>query len=190
MKIFKAFTSLALSLFILQANAQTEAPKGYSSGKLVLADNTVVTGFIKDNIRKDASLVLLNGGKEKNYNGLDLNGAEIDGSSFVCIRGDFFKVMVNGDLSFLQKSSNASSKPTYSGGEVMFISGTEGKTGDYFIYDNRIHELKLVSKKNLNALITGTFGGYTPAIDKAKAAEGNIAGLKEAVEVYNGRNGK
>lgn len=190
MKIFKLLPAFALSLIFLPAFAQTQAPEGFSKGKLVLPDNTVVTGFIKDNIRKDASVTLLSGGTEKVYNGADLNSAETDAASFICIKGDFFKVVCTGELSFLQKSSDASSKPTYNGNEVLFISGTAGKAGDYFIYDNRSRELKLVSKKNLNALIAGTFGEYTPAIDKAKAAEGNIAGLKEAVEVYNGRNGK
>ena len=190
MKILKILSFLAFTLIFLQATAQTEAPKGFSRGKIILPDNSVVSGLIKDNIRKDASVVLLSGGTEKNYSGADLISAEIDAVSFICIRGDFFKVVCSGELSFLQKSSNASSKPSYNGTEVSFISGTEGKPGDYFIYDNRTRQLKLVSKKNLDTLIAGTFSGYTPAVDKAKAAQGNIAQLKEAVEVYNNRNGK
>ncbi|MFM6925389.1 MAG: hypothetical protein ACKOU7_07780, partial [Ferruginibacter sp.] len=64
MKILKLLPGLALSLLFLQANAQ-EAPKGFGKGKVTLADNTVVTGFIKDNIRKDASVTLLVNGQEK-----------------------------------------------------------------------------------------------------------------------------
>ncbi len=190
MKILKTLSAVVLSLALLQATAQTEAPKGFSKGKIVLPDNTVVAGFIKDNISKDASVTVLNGGTEKKYNGADIVSVEINDASFICIKGDFFKVVCSGELSFLQKSSNASSKPSYNGNEVIFMSGTEGKPGDYFIYDNRDQQLKLVSKKNLNAVIAVTFGGYTPAIEKAKAAQGNIAQLKEAVELYNGRNGK
>ena len=189
MKILKMLTGLVLSLFVLQATAQTEAPKGFSKGKIVLADNTVVTGFIKDNIRKDASVVLLSDGKEKKYNGADLASAEIDAASYVCIKGDFFKVVANGELTFLQKSSNASSKPTQIGNEVFFISGTEGKPGDFFIYENKNQQLKLVSKKNLNSVVANSFGGYAPAIEKAKAAQDDIAQLKSAVESFNSRNG-
>lgn len=190
MKILKTLSALLFSMAFLQAGAQTEAPKGFAKGKIVLPDNTVITGFIKDNIRKDASVTVLAGGKEKDYSATDINAAEIDGISFTCIKGDFFKIVCTGELSFLQKSSNASSKPLYNGTEVYFSSGTAGKTGDYFIYDNRSQQLNLVSKKNLDAVINGSFGAYTPALDKAKAAQGNIAQLKEAVEVYNGRNGK
>ena len=188
MKILKMLTGLVLSLFVLQATAQTEAPKGFSKGKIVLPDNTVINGFIKDNIRKDASVVMLSNGKEKKYNGADIASAEIDAASYVCIKGDFFKVVANGELTFLQKSSNASSKPTQVGNEVFFISGTDGKPGDYFIYENKNQQLKLVSKKNLTAVVANSFGGYGPAIEKAKAAQDDIALLKDAIETYNGRS--
>ena len=189
MKILKLLPAVALSLLFLQTNAQ-EAPKGFTKGKVTLADNTIVTGFIKDNIRKDASVTLLVNGKEKKYNGGDIAAAEIDASTYNCIKGDFFKVVCNGELTFLQKASDASSKPTTVGNEVFFLSGTEGKPGDYFIYENKSQQLKLVSKKNLNEVIAGSFGGYTPALDKAKAASGDIVLLKDAVETYNNRNNK
>lgn len=189
MKIFKLLSGFALSLLFLHANAQ-EAPKGFNKGKVTLPDNTVVSGFIKDNIRKDASVTLLVNGKEKKYNGSDIASAEIDATAYNCMKGDFFKVVCNGELTFLQKSSDASSKPTRVGNEVFFLSGTEGKPGDYFLYENKTQQLKLVSKKNFNDVVTNSFAGYAPAIEKAKAAQGDIAQLKGAVEIYNGRNGK
>ena len=188
MKILKMLPTLALSLVLLQANAQTDAPKGFAKGSIVLPDNSVVKGFIRDNMRNDASVTMLRNGTEKSYSGSDINAVEIDGTGYTCIKGDFFKVVADGELKFLQKSSDASSKPSYNGGEVSFISGTAGKTGDYFIYNNQ--ELKLVSKKTLNAVIAASFGGYSPAVDKAKEAQGNIAQLKDAVDVFNKRNGK
>jgi len=187
MKILKLLSGVALSLLFLQTNAQ-EAPKGFSKGKVTLADNTVVTGFIKDNIRKDASVTILLNGKEKKYQGADIASAEIDATTYNCIKGDFFKVVCNGELTFLQKASDASSKPTTIGSEVFFISGTEGKPGDYFIYENKTQQLKLVSKKNLNDVVTNSFGGYAPAIEKAKAAQTDIAQLKGAVESFNSRS--
>ncbi len=190
MKILKLLSGVALSLLFLQTNAQTEAPKGFSKGKVVLADNTTLSGFIKDNIRKDASVVLLVNGKEKKYDGADIMAVEIEAVYYNCIKGDFFKVVCNGELTFLQKSSNASSKPTRIGNDVLFLSGTDGKPGDYFIYESKNQQLKLVSKKNLNAIITESFQGYAPAIEKAKAAQQDIAQLKHAVDAYNSRNGK
>jgi hypothetical protein len=189
MKILKLLSAAALSLLFLQTNAQ-EAPKGFTKGKVTLADNTVITGFIKDNIRKDASVTLLVDGKEKKYHGADIAAAEVDATIYNCMKGDFFKVVCNGELTFLQKSSDASGKPTTVGNEVFFLSGTQGKPGDYFIYENKSQQLKLVSKKNLNDVVTNSFGGYAPAIEKAKAAQADVALLKDAVESYNGRNGK
>ena len=189
MKILKQLSAVALSLLFLQTNAQ-DAPKGFSKGNIVLPDNTSIGGLIKDNIRKDASVIVWIDGKEKKYNGSDIESAEIDGTSYYCIKGDFFKVVCNGELTFLQKSSNAASKPTTIGNEVFFLSGTEGRPGDYFIYENKSKELKLVSKKNLNTVVSTSFDGYSPAIEKAKVAKEDIALLKDAVETYNKRNGK
>ena len=101
------------------------------------------------------------------------------------MKGDFFKVVCNGELTFLQKASNASSKPTQIGNEVFFLSGTEGKPGDYFIYENKNQQLKLVSKKTLSTVIANSFGTYAPAIEKA--AQNDIAQLKDAVDTYNSR---
>jgi hypothetical protein len=190
MKNLKMFLAAALSFAFLQAGAQTDAPKGFGKGKVVLPDHTIVSGFIKDNIRKNASVILLVDGKEKKYDGADIATAEIDGISYHCLKGDFFREISKGELTFLQKASDASSKPTYAGNQVLFLSGTEGRPGDYFIYESRSHQLKLVSKKNLNDVVAGSFEGYSPAIEKAKAAQGDIALLKEAVESFNNRSNK
>ncbi len=190
MKNLKLFFTAACSLFLLQASAQTEAPKGFSKGKVVLLDKTTVNGLLKDQIRKNASVILLAEGKEKKYDGADIVSVEIEGVGYTCIKGDFFKEISTGELAFLQKSSNASSKPTQVGSDVLFISGTAGKIGDYFIYENKNQQLKLVSKKNLEVVVAESFAGYTPAIEKAKAAQADIARLKDAVESYNNRGGK
>ncbi len=190
MKILKFVSSLAFSIIFLQATAQNEVPKGFSKGNLILADNSTVSGYIKDNIKRDAAVILFKEGKEKNYNGSDLISVETGAGKFICIHGDFFKVVCSGELSFLQKASDASSTPSFNGTEAMFNNGTEGKPGDYFIYDNRINNLKILSKKNFDDVIARAFEGYGPAIEKAKTAQGDIAMLKEAVEIYNGRKGK
>lgn len=190
MKIVNILTLCIVSLVLTQANAQTEAPKGFKKGSLVLADGSSLPGFIKDNIRSNASVsfVAETGGKKKTYNGSDLNAAEIEGTKFICIKGDFFKVLSEGELNFLQKASDASGKPTYNGSEASFSSGTEGKPNDYFIYTTTSKQLKLVSKKNMDEVIAASFAGYTAAIDKAKTVNGDLSQLKDAVELYNNRN--
>ncbi len=190
MKIFKMLSALVLSVTLLQASAQNDVPKGFGKGTLVLAENSTVSGYIKDNSRRDASVILLRDGKETTYKGSELVSMETTAGNFICINGDFFKIAANGELSFLQKSSDASSQVTFNGTDAMFNSGTEGRPGDYFIYNNKSKQLKLVSKKNLNEVIAKSFDGYTPAVEKAKAAQSDITLLKEAVEIYNSRKGK
>jgi hypothetical protein len=192
MKILKILPALILSIAFLQLNAQTEVPKGFKKGTIVLADSSSVPGLIKDNIRSNASVIVMSeaGEKKKNYNGSELLSAEIEGIKFLCINGDFFRIISQGELNFLQKSSDASGKPTYNGNEAIFSNGTEGKPDDYFIYDNKSKELKLVSKKNFDEVVAKTFAGYTAAIDRAKTANGDVAQLKDAVDMYNNRSNK
>jgi hypothetical protein len=192
MKILKAVSVALFSIFFINANAQTGIPKGYSKATIVLQDNSSLTGYIKDNMKKDATISFVNekGDKKNKYNGNDIASVEIDASKFTCIKGDFFKVISNGELSFLQKSSDASGNVTYNGSEAIYASGTPGKIGDYFFYDNKSKELKLVSNKTFETVTASAFAGYAPAIEKAKSAQGNIAQLGEAVSLFNNRSGK
>ena len=190
MKSLKLIPAIILVLIFSSGQAQTEAPKGFKKGTIILADNSSVSGNIKNNIRSNASVTFISetGGKKKSYNGDELISAEIEGTKYLCMKGDFFRIISNGGLSFLQKSSDASDKPTYNGNEASFSNGTEGKIDDYFIYDSRNKQLKRISKKNFNEVTAAAFAGNTAAIDKAKALNGDVAQLKEAVEIYNNGN--
>lgn len=185
MKFLNTFAATVLSLVMLQANAQNEI-SSLKKGTIVLADGSSLSGTIKDNIRKSASVVFTqDGGKKRTYDGSELSSAEIEGTKFICIKGDFFKVLCQGELSFLQKASDASGKPSYNGNEAVFSNGTEGKPNDYFIYNSASKQLQLVSKKNVEEVAATCFAGNTAAIDKAKAINGDIALLKDAVEIFN-----
>lgn len=188
MKIVTTLMAVLLSFTLSQLNAQPEKSRGFKKAILILADGSSLTGLVKDNIRKNASVVFTDsGGVKKNYDGSALLSVEIDAIRFVCINGDFFKVLCDGELSFLQKSSDASGKPSYNGHETIFSSGTTGKPGDYFIYNGRDKRLKLVSTKNIREVAAANFAGYTPAIDRANAVKDDLSQLKEAVEAYNNR---
>jgi len=190
MKIFKSLSTAVLTVFILQVHAQNEIPKGFKNGTVILTDSSVVSGYIKENIRNHASLVMLDksGEKKKSYDGSQLISAIIDNTKYFCIRGDFFKVISEGELNFLQKSSDASAKPSYNGTETIFNNGTQGKPGDYFIYNKQQNQLNLVTKKTIDHVIETSFINCTEAIDIAKKDRSDLAQLKEAVEVYNNRN--
>jgi hypothetical protein len=190
MKILKTISLLLASFLFIKANAQNEIPKGYIKGSIVLQNNTTLNGYIKDNMKKDASVSFITdaAGKKTKYSGNDVSSVEIDGAKYTCIQGDFFRVICNGELCFLQKTSDAAGNITYNGSEAIYSSGAPGKPGDYFLYKNK--ELKLVSAQTFETVTNATFADYTPAIEKAKALKYNIGQLGEAVVIYNNRGGK
>lgn len=189
MKILKILSAFAFSLFFVQLQAQNDLPKGFRKGNIVLPDNTIINGFVKDNIRGNASVVFLTeeGKKKKEYDGNGLLSVTIDSSRFICIKGDFFRVLCEGEWNFLQKASDASGKPTYNGSEAVFSNGTDGKPGDYFTYNTESRQLKLVTKKNLDAIIAASFANCASAIDKIRSAKKDSTQLKEAVAISNTR---
>ena len=190
MKIVKSIAAaLALSLVFKQVHAQTDIPNGFKKGTVILFDSAVLSGYVKDNTGSSASVWFMASAtdKKKNYSGSDLMAAEIDGVSFLCINGDFFKVLCKGELSFLQKASDASGKVSYNGATAIFSNGTEGRPGDYFIYATAAKSLQLVSKKNMSEVAATSFNGCTAAIEKVKTANGDIAQVKDAVTLYNNR---
>ena len=185
----KSLMVMTLALPILTTNAQDTTPKGFKFGAITLASGNNLSGYVKDNMRNNASIIFLKeqGGKKITYDGTQLNAIEIEGVKFICINNDFFKVLSEGDLNFLQKSSNAKGKIVYNGTEAAVASGTDGKPGDYFIYRKNNHELKLITNKNIGEVISTSFENYTAAIEKAQEANGDPSQLKAAVDVYNKR---
>jgi hypothetical protein len=190
MKALSTISTVLLMMIFLQAKSQDAMPKGFTKGSITLADNSELTGFIRDDIRSKAAVVLIQqaGAKKITYDGDKLNSVTIDGTRYICMKGDFFKVVCDGELSFLQKSSDASSKPVYVGTEAMFINGTEGRRGDYFIFNKSLQQLKLVNNKNVADVSAVVFSSCEAAVNKAKETGADIALLKDAVVIYNNRN--
>ncbi|MBL0357899.1 MAG: hypothetical protein IPP72_13920 [Chitinophagaceae bacterium] len=190
MKKFTFIAAIFLMMISLQAKSQDTAPKGFVKGSITLNDNSEVAGYIKDDIRSKASVVMIPGtaGKKTTYDGDKLSSVTIDGIKYICMKGDFFKLLCDGELCFLQKSSDASSKPVYVGTETMFLNGTEGRPGDYFIFNKNLQQLKLVNSKNVAAVSAQSFANCEAAISKSKEAANDVAILKDAVAIYNNRN--
>lgn len=190
MKLLTAFAAVILTLAFLSAKSQITVPKGFTQGSITLADNSVITGFLKNEIRNNAAVVLIpaNGGKKITYEGTKLKSAIIDQTEYLCINGDFFKLICAGELSFLQKESDASSKPVYNGSEAIFINGTAGKPGDFYIFNNAQQQLQWVNTKNIATVSSQSFIDCDAAISKARQTGNDIALLKDAVVIYNNRN--
>ncbi len=188
MKIKPVLLALLTGISFSAATAQTNIPTEFSKGSITMADGSIVPGFVKDNIKKSASVVYMDntGANKKTYEGSQINAVTIGTSDFVCISGDFFRTLSTGKMNFLQKASNASGKVSYNGTEAVISSGTEGKVGDYFVYADK--KLKLLNKKSLESFISSDLTGCAEAVEKAKAINGDIAKLQQAVDIYNNYN--
>ena len=184
MQIKTFFLATAL-IFSAAANAQTNIPADYSKGSITLADGSVVTGYIKDNLKKSASVSFIDnsGSNKKSYDASQINGIKIETAEYSCIKGDFFKSLSAGKLNFLQKASNSAGKISMNGSQPVYYSGTEGKVGDYFVYAD--NNLTLINKKSVEAFINTNLTGCTAAVEKAKTINGDIAKLQEAVDIFN-----
>jgi hypothetical protein len=190
MKILSVFAALLFMFFSLPGSGQEIVPKGFVKGSVTLINHTTVNGFIKDNMRNKAAVVFIaeNENKKITYDGDKLIAAAMGEAKYLCIRGDFFLLLCDGELAFLQKLSDASSKPVYAGTEAMFTNGTEGKPGDYYIFNKNQTQLKLVNRKNISEVTATAFTNCEAAIARAKEAGNDIALLKDAVVIFNNRN--
>ena len=129
-------TSLLLCSMFSLSYAQTDITKGFVRGSIILFDSTPLKGYVKDEIKSSASIIFKdeNGSKRKVYDGDQVNSVVIDMVNFICVKGDFFKIILTGELSLLQKESDVSGKISYNGSDPYVRSGTDGKIDDYFFY--------------------------------------------------------
>jgi hypothetical protein len=178
------FTSLLLISFF-KGKAQKAIPTGFVKATITLDNGDQLSGYVKDNIRKSSSVVYINetGEQKKVYEGRDINKLSFDSAQFMCINGDFFKVISTGKMNFLQKASNSAGNVYYNGADPVVSNGTEGSIGDYFVYSNK--QLKLMNAKSLESFISADLTGCAEAIEKAKAINGDFSKLSEAVETFN-----
>jgi hypothetical protein len=185
MRHIKILSSLTLFFITSICFAQTIIPNGFAKASLVLYNGSSLIGYVKENIKKSASVVFFNENtnKKTTYDGDKISSIQIADENFVCAGGDFFKIISSGKINFVQKQSNAADKATYNGNEAVFNNGTEGKIGDYFIYTN--NKLKLINKKSIALFIETDLAGNTAAIEKAKTIDGDLSKLKDAINIYN-----
>jgi hypothetical protein len=177
---------LSFLLLSVSAYSQSISLKGYKKGKMLLSNGTILSGHIKDNTASDASITFVNDStaKKVKYTGLEIISVEIEDTKFLCLKGDFFKVLFSGELNLLQKASNVSSRPQYNGTEAIFLNGTEGKQGDYFMYGGEKGQLLWINKKNREAILS-LFAGDTASLEVAKQNASDKEVIKNAVALFN-----
>lgn len=177
-----------LVCFALVQNGLAQIPDGFTSGTVTLNTGVVMNGYIKESFKKNATISFLDSAEKnkKILSGQELSKISIGTVNYICYLGDFFKVIVEGEMSFLEKCTDASGKVSYNGSEPILSAGTEGKVGDHFLFEK--NQLTLVSKKTMASLVNEKFKASPDALTKAKTVTNNIVDLADAVSIYNKRN--
>jgi hypothetical protein len=161
------FITLFLNTAVLMAQpTPASAGDGYVSGKIILADNTEITGSIKDNIRKKGEVVFLQGDKKTKYKANDISGAEIGGAQYITNNYTFYEVMWKGSNTCLLRKANTPSGVQYAGTEPIVISPGEGNIDDLFFQKG--NSIQLLTKGNFKSVLSENCSSCAAGIDVSK----------------------
>lgn len=168
-KTFSFLLPVAL-LLTASVNAQQPMPannKDGLNGKLVLHDNSVITGVVKDNIRKKGEVVLLRDGKKTKYAASEVASVQIGEAQFITGNGTFYEVIWEGKTLSLVRKASEPSGLQYNGTEPMVIS-SEGNIGDFLVKKTGEPTLYLLTKKNQQEVLGKLCGTCAAGIDETK----------------------
>ena len=159
--------------------AQPGPASNPSSGdaKLILPDNSTVTGPVTDNIRKKGEVVLLVNGKKTKYNAATISEAQIGTARYITLNYTFYEVIYQGkNLTLLRKASKPAGLQ-YNGADAAVVS-SDGDIDDLFVKSSK-NGLQLLTKKNYKDILGQTCNPVidswtTEAVSKAVEACDNL----------------
>jgi hypothetical protein len=183
----KAIVSLLVILGFTFNIVLAQAPAGYESGSVVLANNTKLDGFVKESLASKGSLSFAaTTGSKKTYSVSELNGFNLKSDNYIVYSNDFYKTIAAGTKVILyQKQSNNSGKLLYNGSDAFTATTTAGNIGDYYIKLNNSDDLLLVNAKNFETVISKEFASCNTIIADIKSKQLDFAQLSKVVEKFN-----
>ena len=177
-------------LGILSLPAQTSSvnsiPTGFSSGIVVMPDNTTQEGYIKNNMRKSGEVTFLAvDGKKIKYTASQVSGITVDDNRYIVANNAFYKVVTDGaKIKLLRKASN-STTIQYNGSEPIVSDAGEGEYDDYFIQVTATTKLQLVRKKDFAKIFSNVCADCTTLTDDIRNNKLGFSEIEQAVTLYN-----
>jgi hypothetical protein len=183
----KAIGSLLVILGLTFNIAMAQAPAGFESGSIVLANNTKLEGYVKEALASKGSISFVSAsGSKKTYSVSELNAFSYKTDNYIVYANDFYKTKIVGSKANLyQKESNNSGKLLYNGSEAFTATTTDGNIGDYYIKLNNSDDLLLVNSKNFATVLSKEFASCSTIIADIKSKQLDFAQLTKAVEMFN-----
>jgi hypothetical protein len=173
-----------LALVGLEANSQV--PAGFQKTTITLANNQQVEGSIKDGgIAKGTVQFVAATGAKKSYSAAELNALTVNGETYLALSNDFYKVLVNGKASLLQKQSDNSGKMLFNGSEANIATTTEGKIGEWYLFNTSTGDLHLLGKKNFDTVLGNALTDCPAFLADLKAKTFAYDQLAQAIGKYN-----
>ncbi|HUR64744.1 MAG TPA: hypothetical protein VMZ03_00205 [Chitinophagaceae bacterium] len=175
----KKLPGLFLFAILLQftvANAQPipEKNNDVTSGQLTLPDNSVITGTLKDNIRKKGEVTVINDGKKTRYKADQLTSVQIGAVTYITNDNTFYEVIWQGKTISLLRKASTPSAIQYNGTEAIVAAGGEGDVDDYFIKRSGEASFQWLTKKNVKEVLGKFCSSCKTAIDDTKFGEDAI----------------
>jgi hypothetical protein len=153
----KLFALSSLMLFLLTVATAQPIPEknkdGYVNGRVTLPDNTVITGTIKDNIRKKGEVIILNEGKKSKYLASDINSVEIGASHYITNNNTFFELVWESNSITLYRKANNPSAIQYNGTEPVVVNKSVGEIDDLFVKKTGDGTFYHLTSKNIKEVI-------------------------------------
>ena len=183
-------TAIFLLFGFLASHAQSSngnsIPDGFSTGSIAMADNTILEGYVKNNMKKNGEVIFLSvDGKKTKYTASQVSTVTLGNDHYVVANNAFYKVVTDGvKIKLLRKASNASGIQ-YNGSEPIIVDAGEGAYDDYFIQTVSTKKLQLVRKKDFQKIFTSVCSDCTTLTDDLKANKIGFAEIEKAVALYN-----
>lgn len=181
----KKAIAITAFLALVGLEAISQIPAGFQKASITLANNQQLEGTIKDGgIAKGTVQFVGANGSKKNYSAAELNAVTVNGENFLALSNDFYKVLVNGKASLLQKQSDNSGKMIFNGSEATVASTTEGKVGEWYLLTNS-GDIHLLGKKNFDTVLGTALADCPALLAEIKAKQISYEQLAQAVGKYN-----
>ena len=183
-------TAIYLLTCFLSLNAQPSAiskiPDDFTQGTLLMPDNSVAEGHIKNNLKKNGEIIFLShDGRKTKFTASQLSGFSTGDIQYLAIDNTFYRLVTDGSkIKLLRKASNP---PViqYNGSEPILVSSVEGSYDDYFIQTVSTKKLQLVRRKDFTKVFLAVCSDCATISENVKTNKLGFAEIEQVVAAYN-----
>jgi hypothetical protein len=167
-KLISLLSFAAILQFTVNAQPIPDKNNDGTTGQVTLPDNSVITGTVKDNIRKKGEITILQDGKKTKYRADQVSSVQIGGATYISSGNTFYELIWQGKTIGLYRKANQSSGIQYNGTEPVMVSASEGDVDDHFIKETRGSSFQLLTKKNVKEVLGKYCSSCKLPVDETK----------------------